>query len=87
MLFYPGEKVGVEGIVPSMRMKWIRDGVEDYEYIEMLKNLGEAEFALKISRSIGANWHNWTKDSENLLAARLELGNKIAEIMQSKGVN
>ncbi len=40
MLVYPAETVGIDGVVPSMRLKWIRDGVEDYEYIQILKRLG-----------------------------------------------
>ena len=35
MLVYPGKPVGVTGVVPSMRLKWLRDGVKDYEYIEI----------------------------------------------------
>jgi hypothetical protein len=31
MLVYPGDPVGVPGTVPSMRLKWIRKGVEDHE--------------------------------------------------------
>ena len=84
MLFYPGEKVGVTGIVPSMRMKWIRDGIEDYEYIEMLKQLGEEDFAIQISRSIGTDWKRWTRDPNRLTDARLKLGNAIEKIMQNR---
>ena len=29
MLVYPGQQVGVKGVVASMRLKWLRDGVED----------------------------------------------------------
>jgi hypothetical protein len=32
-----------EGLVASMRMKWLRDGVEDYDYVEMLKELGKRD--------------------------------------------
>ncbi len=77
MLVYPGEKVGVEGVVPSMRLKWIRDGVEDYEYIQILKNLGRSDSALEISRKAGQNWTNWTRDIEVLGAARQQLGEEI----------
>ena len=80
MLIYPGEEVGIEGVVPSMRLKWIREGVEDYEYIEMLKELGQEEWALEITRSVGADWKNWTKNPVKLESARRKLGNKIEEI-------
>lgn len=40
MLFYPGNEVGTKGAVPSMRLKWLREGIEDYEYIQILKEHG-----------------------------------------------
>ena len=87
MLLYPGEKVGVAGVVPSLRMKWIRDGVEDYEYVQILKELGEREWALSMSRSIGADWKNWTKDPQELLAVRTAMGEKIQEVMQQSAAS
>jgi Domain of unknown function (DUF4091) len=77
MLVYPGQKVGVEGIVPSIRLKWIRDGVEDYEYIQILKNLGRGSSALDISRKVGKDWKSWTKDINVLGSARQQLGEEI----------
>jgi hypothetical protein len=77
MLVYPGEPVGVSGPVPSMRLKWIREGVEDYEYVEMLKNLGRGDFAIGVARSVGADWGNWTKDPAALAAARTQLGEEL----------
>jgi hypothetical protein len=79
MLVYPGKEVGISGVVPSIRLKWIRDGVEDYEYIEILKKLGLEEWALDASRSIGADWKNWTKNPEQLEAVRRKLGDKIQQ--------
>ncbi|MFB3883005.1 MAG: hypothetical protein ACE149_17195 [Armatimonadota bacterium] len=76
-LAYPGAQVGLDGIVPSIRMKWYRDGAEDYEYVELLKKLGQAERALELSRRVGRDWHNWTRDPAELEAARRELGEAI----------
>lgn len=36
-LFYPGRKVGVNGPVTSVRLEIIRDGLEDYEYLELFE--------------------------------------------------
>ncbi|MGK7950826.1 MAG: glycoside hydrolase domain-containing protein [Xenococcaceae cyanobacterium] len=83
MLIYPGDKVGIQGVVPSMRLKWIREGVEDYEYVEILKQLGEEEWAMEIVRSVGADWQNWTKGPAKLELARRKLGNKIESLQQS----
>ena len=34
-LFYPGKKVGVDGPVSSQRLEMIRDGLEDFDYLEL----------------------------------------------------
>jgi hypothetical protein len=44
-----------------MRLKWLLDGVEDYEYIQILKNFGRVDLALQIARSVGADWTHWTR--------------------------
>jgi Domain of unknown function (DUF4091) len=83
MLVYPGQQVGVKGVVASMRLKWLRDGVEDYEYIQILKNLGKEDVALQIARSVGPDWTHWTRDPAAIESARQELGQAINQIMNS----
>jgi hypothetical protein len=80
MLVYPGEQVGVKGIVPSMRLKWLREGVEDYEYVEILKGLGQGNRALLMSKSVGRDWRNWTQDPQVLSSVRNQLGEEIEKI-------
>ncbi|MGL5793757.1 MAG: DUF4091 domain-containing protein, partial [Waterburya sp.] len=84
MLIYPGEEVGVEGVVPSIRLKRIRDGIEDYDYIAMLKELGDEDWALKTSRTVGRDWYNWTKDTKKLEQVRVQLGDRIQELTKNK---
>jgi hypothetical protein len=84
MLVYPGQQVGIAGVAPSMRLKWLRDGVEDYDYVQILKNLGREDLAMKISRSVGPDWTNWTRDHQALYAARQELGEAINQVMNSR---
>jgi hypothetical protein len=81
MLVYPGKQVGVAGVVGSMRLKWLRDGVEDYDYLQILKNLGKADLALEVARSVGPDWTKWTRDSAAVEAARLKLGETISQLM------
>ncbi len=88
MLIYPGEKVGIAGVVPSMRLKWIREGVEDYEYTEILKKLGYQDWAMSIVRQVGKDWINWTKNPDVVYDARQKLGEKIHQLsspLQTKG--
>jgi hypothetical protein len=73
-LLYPGTPAGIDGVCPSMRLKWLRDGIEDFEYIALLKQQGDAETALTIARTVGDSWSNWTRDPAVLEAARQQLG-------------
>ena len=77
MLVYPGQQVGVKGVVASMRMKWLRDGVQDYDYVEILKELGKPDLAMQIARSVGADWTNWSRDAGAIEAARKKIGETI----------
>jgi len=84
MLVYPGQPVGVPGVVASMRLKWLRDGVEDYDYAEILKGLGKADLAVQIARSVGPDWTSWTRDPKAVDAAREKLGEAIDHIMSQR---
>ncbi len=80
MLVYPGKQVGINGVAPSMRLKWLREGVEDYEYIEILKRLGRKERALELAQKVGRDWRNWTHDPKVLDSVRQQLGEEIDRI-------
>ncbi|HVW09163.1 MAG TPA: glycoside hydrolase domain-containing protein [Bryobacteraceae bacterium] len=77
MLVYPGDQVGIQGVAPSMRLKWLRDGVEDYEYLQLLKAQGYQPIAQEKSAEVGANWSTWTKDANVLLSVRDEIGSQL----------
>ena len=77
VLVYPGSTVGVTGVAPSMRLKWIRDGVEDFEYIQLLKLAGKGSWALQVADTVGPNWTNWTRDPNALASARQQLGQEL----------
>src|SRR5579863_3570972 len=77
VLVYPGATVGVTGVAPSMRLKWIRDGIEDYEYVALLKKAGKGSWALPIIQSVGLNWTTWTRDLNALASARQQLGQEL----------
>lgn len=40
VLVYPGTRIGVEGVVPSVRLKMVRRGMQDYEYFWLAKQRG-----------------------------------------------
>lgn len=74
MLVYPGEEVGlVGGATPSIRLKWLRDGVEDYEYAVSAAQGGQARRAAQIVENVARGWGDWTRDPSVLLQARRDL--------------
>ena len=77
VLVYPGAQVGIQGVVASMRMKWLRDGADDFDYITLLKQQGWGDWALQLSRSIAPDWTNWTRDHNQLESIRSQLGAKL----------
>jgi hypothetical protein len=83
LLVYPAQAVGLPGVVPSIRLKQLREGAEDYEYVTILKGLGRGDWALSLVRSIAPDWKNWTRDGGALDAVRLQLGREIDRLSEA----
>jgi len=72
-LFYPGVPCGIKGPVASMRLKNLRDGMEDYEYFVLLERRAGAAAVQKIVDRIAPTWWGYTRDPKALYDARREL--------------
>ena len=83
-LVYPGAAVGSDAFVPSMRLKWIRKSIEDYEYVEILKKLGRGDWALALVKKVAADWAHWAQDAEAVEAVRRQLGAEIDRISSAE---
>jgi hypothetical protein len=83
MLVYPGGPVGLDTAIPSMRLKWIREGVQDFEYVAILKRLGRGDWALAQARRAGSSWREWTRDPDVLDSVRDQLGDEIERVTGS----
>lgn len=78
-LLYPASPIGSSEAAPGIRLKAIRDGIQDYEYVQIMKGFGlaGAVFISSTLQPIATSWSNWTKSSAALLAARSQLGMQI----------
>ena len=76
-LVYPGTEVGSQAFVPSMRLKWIRKSVEDFEYVEILKKLHRGDWALGLIKTVASDWAHWSQDPEAVELVRRQLGAEI----------
>jgi hypothetical protein len=72
--------------VPSMRLKWLREGVEDFEYVALLKKAGRGDLALEVARSVGASWRSWSKDVDAVYRARKKLGEELHRVTKSADI-
>jgi hypothetical protein len=76
-LLYPGAAAGDVGDVPSMRLAWIREGVDDFAYVQILRNLGYGRLAAQIMRPAASSWKDWTQSAAVLAAVRNRLATAI----------
>ncbi len=80
MLLYPGDSAGTGFPLASMRLKWIREGEQDFEYVAILKRMGRATWALQCAAKAGTDWRHWTRDTQVLVSVHDELGNEIERL-------
>jgi len=76
-LVYPARAVGYDGVVPTIRLKALRDAIEDYEYLVMLSYLGQSAEADKIVRRLTESWFQWDKDPAAYEKVRAEIAARI----------
>jgi hypothetical protein len=76
-LVYPARAVGYDGIVPTIRLKALRDAIEDYEYLAILSRLDKSEEAMRVVRQLTDSWFQWDKDPVACEKARAELAKMI----------
>jgi hypothetical protein len=80
IFLYPPGPIGSTESAPGIRLKAIRDGIQDYEYAQILKNLGQVSFMNSIIQPIATSWSNWSHDPNALEAARMQLGQKLDQL-------
>ena len=79
LLLYPGNKLGTADPVLSLRLKDVRDGMEDYDLLTLAKEkLGEKETA-RLIRLVTPNMTHYTDDPAVFFAVRTAIGNRLAD--------
>jgi hypothetical protein len=76
-LLYPGVDAGVQGLVASIRLKEIREGLEDYEYLRLLAERRGRATAEHVVKKIARAWQDWDTEPRHLLEARAEIARLI----------
>lgn len=85
-LWYPGNPANIGGTksipIPSIRLKAIRDGLEDYEYLVLLEKLVGVDKAREICKTVARTEYNWSSDPLDMATARENLARAIVNHLQ-----
>ena len=73
-LLYPAGAVGFDGAVPSMRLKAIRDGIEDFDYLTIIDSIGKRGTAEALIKSVTPSWYEWSRNPVHYQQVRRKLG-------------
>ncbi len=83
-LFYPGTPALIGGThaipIESLRLKHLRDGLQDYEYLKFLSDNGRAADARRIATALFPAFYDTDRTDEAIAAARLELARLAADV-------
>ena len=85
MLVYPARQPYSASVAPSMRLKWLRDGADDYDFIALLKSHGCAALAERLTAPVATSWRSWTRDIEVLERQRRLIGDAVERAVRSPG--
>ncbi len=86
-LIYPGDRTrrytgqpDVQGPVSSIRFELLREGIEDYEYLWMLKEKGDSDFAEKQVNNMVIDVSTFSRNLEELYLSRKAMARRLEEL-------
>jgi hypothetical protein len=77
MLLYPGRDAGIDGPVTSIRLKLIREAMEDFEYMTLAADAGRRAEVDAIVDGVARSFQDWDRDPAAYAAARARLAEHI----------
>src|SRR5882762_7307984 len=80
IFLYPPGPVASSEPAPGIRLKAIRDGIQDYEYAQLLKNQGQKSYVDLILSPIATSWTKWTHDPSELETVRQKFGLQLQQL-------
>jgi hypothetical protein len=86
-LLYPGDftkrytgQPDVDGPVSSLRFELLREGIEDYEYISILRDKGDSKFADSVVQNMAIDVSTFSRNLEDLYAARQAMAQRLEKL-------
>lgn len=83
-LLYPGVPCGIEGPISCIRLKNVRDSMEDYEYFALLEQLSDREKVTSLVSEVAPNWWSSSEDPEMILIVREKIASEIVRLKHEK---
>lgn len=83
-LVYPGRAVGYDGVVPTIRLKALRDAIEDYDYLAILDQLGKTAEADAIVAPLASSFFSWEKNPAAYEKARAGLAELVLSVSKRR---
>ncbi len=76
---YTGQP-NVDGPVSSIRFELLREGIEDYEYLWMLKDLGDKEYADSLVHNMVIDVSTFSRNRKELYLTRKAMAKRLEEL-------
>jgi len=80
IFLYPPGPIASSEPAPGIRLKAIRDGIQDYEYAQMLKKQGQASYVDFVLKPVAASWTKWSHDPGDLENVRQKFGQQLQQL-------
>lgn len=83
---YPAtqERHGRNAPVASMRLKWLRESADDYDYLMLARELGLDEKARQLTETFARGFGDWDDNVPALLEARTTLGRLVEQASERR---
>lgn len=79
-LLYPGKKLGFDEPIPSLRLKLLSIGIDDYEYLCMAEKLLGKKYVDELIATVSTTLEDYTHDDSKLYYVKNSLGEKIEKL-------
>ena len=78
-LFYPGDRIGIDGPVGSLRLEILRYGIEDFYMLSLAEERFGREWVDEKVKFVTPNIREYNEDHDALDRVRIEIGNALSE--------
>ena len=80
IFLYPPEPIGSSEPAPGIRLKAIRDGIQDFEYAQLLKNQGQASYVDFVLKPVATSWTKWSHNPSDIENVRQKFGQQLQQL-------